>query len=139
MTTDGKSVGFLGKAEPEKCEQWAWFDVGSLPSPLFGALGDGAVLQGHPVVLRVFEIDAGATYWVAAKDPAHAIALLAEMESDDGSDEDFVWEVSNGIEVKEIPKEQWSTATLHDDGTGTRQPLSFFLTGYGVFGCSEWP
>jgi ADP-ribose pyrophosphatase YjhB (NUDIX family) len=31
--------------EPAKCEQWAWFEAGSLPAPLFPAIGDGAVLR----------------------------------------------------------------------------------------------
>lgn len=125
--------------EPEKCEQWAWFDLGSLPSPLFGALGDGSVLCGHPVTFRVFQIEAGATYWVAARDTAHAVALLAEMASSEGWGEELLEELEEGLSSTEVAKDQWATTMLHDDESGTKQPLSFFLTEYGVFGCSEWP
>ena len=110
--------------EPEKCEQWAWFDLGSLPSPL---------------TVRVFKITTGADYWIAAKDSAHALAQLAEMASYEGWTEEFMEEVTDGIEVEELPRETWNEISLLDDGSGTRQPISFFLTGYGVFGCSEWP
>jgi 8-oxo-dGTP diphosphatase len=30
--------------EPDKCERWDWFSLDALPSPLFGALEDGAVV-----------------------------------------------------------------------------------------------
>ena len=125
--------------EPEKCEQWGWFDVGSLPSPLFPTIGNGAVLQGRPLSLRVFKISAGADYWVAAKDEAHALGLLAEMVSSEGWTEEFMEQVADGVEATELRRETWSTATLHDDGTGRKMPLSHFISGYGVFGCSEWP
>lgn len=125
--------------EPAKCEQWGWSDVDALPSPLFPALADGAVLHSRPLTVRVFKVTTGADYWVAAKDSAHAIAQLAEMASYEGWDEEFMEEATDGIEVEELLRESWNEITLLDDGSGTRQPISFFLTGYGVFGSSEWP
>ena len=37
MVSDWKS-GEPSVLEPEKCENWNWYDLDSMPSPLFGTL-----------------------------------------------------------------------------------------------------
>lgn len=87
--------------------------------------------------MKVFEVEDGAMYWVAAPDLQSAVLAMSQCYADtgDGWPEDY-------FRIDEVFPKRAKEIEIKDDGTDTKHSawaLAQECTKAQVLGCSEWP
>lgn len=91
--------------------------------------------------LRLFRVDAGPFYYVAARDVAEALSLVRDIEKQLGAYEEFC--DLDGARVDEL-SETKARALRHNPGDGEPGEVTDVWTAFqrmtepSCFACSEW-
>jgi hypothetical protein len=94
-----------------------------------------AALSGKQQI-RVYEVDDGAIYFVAAITIRHAIQLYFKTIDDTGCGDDD----NSNLEIAEVAEQRARHITINvDDETQQDAWTLAQQEGPGVLGCSEWP
>jgi len=91
--------------------------------------------------MRIYEVDVGARYWVAAPDLFSAFELMRKCWESEGSEEDV--RTSDSISIDELPEARIRSYRIRmdDDTSSVRSLWDVFqeVEQPEVLGCSEWP
>lgn len=89
--------------------------------------------------MNLYRIQASVAYWVSAHNPAEALNVARDTESEvNGSCEEM--DDSKSVRIESISKERALDIRVHDDGESTNAWEAHLQSAEPmVIGCSEWP
>lgn len=94
--------------------------------------------------LGVYQVETGATYWVAAYDELGAIEVWITASRDEGSVDEAVDEIKEGgVGVEVLTSEEADKISIHDEDRDQPGPVSALVLlnecdKPTLLGCSEW-
>lgn len=100
-------------------------------------------LQRENTPLRAFRVVMGATYWIAARTVAEAVAIALDDEGMDDSDR--IAELESGIACSPMTDEEQQRLRIHDDADDSKDTVATWIEQLNtnnsppmMIGCSEW-
>lgn len=93
------------------------------------------------MALKLYEVETGATYWIAARNLRQATDTAWNCWEQEGALEDIE---DSGFQIEPVAEERARKINVRDDGTGGERTLWDFMRDQeekgdaAVIACSEW-